>query len=220
MKDVKTKQISHKLHELIVLIKLISDIKDNSGYYLKIKFGDNIPSFLVDDTYSEENLHGHIEAIIHNYRCRYSSHYMQIIITVNTKENSSYTFLSCYFSEFPHCCGKILGHTLLMNSSTMNHIDSSQLIASNYIISEDAREKILSKNDGNRIKILDYYFDIARDFLAISPYTSMSIIVSRENGRLFTLFPKLKGFKLVHEFVNQRMSTKNVCQEYEFNLDY
>lgn len=195
-------------HETIkkAIIKLIekacSVITFSENEYVSLALGSH--DFNFTKGYKDVELDAYVNQVMNlALKNRYlTGTSLNIKLNFKTKHNTLYTIISCQFAEFPACCGKILAYSIYFNQS---------------------RD---TKGEGNLISIeesiefLNTYFEFCRELLIFSPYTSLSIIISPENGFLVAVFPSLKRFRLINQFKNQRMPNKNLCQEFELNLDY
>lgn len=175
-----------------------------NGEVIKFIIRNNRISQNVDSNSSRQQIVQFINDnmnLFHNTRINYDSTIhgpLCLSLEFVTTSNSLLTLMSNRFGEFPSCCGKILCDRIFMISGN-NKFNSEQ---------------------EPKIKFLNSYFHVCKEILSKSPYTSMSLISSQENGLFNTLVDKIKGFRLTNEFNNQRMSGKNLCREFEFNLNY
>jgi hypothetical protein len=176
----------------------------SNGQVIKFIIRNNRISQNVDSNSSREQIVQFINGnmnLFHNTRITYDSTIhgpLCLNLEFITDSGSSLTLMANRFGEFPSCCGKILCDRIFMKTN-VNEFNSEQEL---------------------KIKFLNSYFHVCKEILSKSPYTSMSLISSPENGLFNILVDKIKGFRLTNEFNNQRMSGKNLCREFEFNLNY
>lgn len=191
-----TESIVLQVNKFIEIAKETYRIEKGEMLILSIRSG----LYHFDKDHTDETLKVFIESNMMFLKVRLAgSESVNVKISLKTKLSSISTLICCAFCEFPHCCGKAIGHTI-------HFLDGYYLEG---------------KSDKDKIKLFDSYLDLCKEILTVSPYTSVDFISSVENGHLINkVFPNVKRFKLIHRFTNQRMTNKNVCSQYEFNLDY
>lgn len=106
--------------------------------------------------------------------------------------------ISIQLTEFTPCCGKVIGRRLLVRSSYQN------------------RAGLVNISENNIILGFKLLFTILDKVIENAMYTSITIIVSKTEQRLFNdlISTQVEGWKVINEFKNERMSTKNHCIEY------
>lgn len=100
--------------------------------------------------------------------------------------------------EFDNCCGKLMGYGLRCSNM--------------YYDSDHVRREF----DVNILRtLMKMWMSILQKVVEYCKYTSITFIVSAKEQPLFKeLIDEHKDFKIINEFKNERMSSKNLCIEY------